>query len=170
MHEPIRENLEEYLRGSASKISRDCHAHLETCQECAGEVHQMQLQVEMLRALRPAVEAEPSAGFYARVMDRIEAQGRASIWSVLLEPAFGRRLAVASATLVVLLWTYFVATELNEPMIASAPTVAASAPASVDLSAQSATDQAADQAAYQDTVQQQRQRDAVLVNLASFHE
>ena len=170
MHEPIRENLEEYLRGSASKIPQDFHAHLEACQECAGEVHQMRAQVEMLRALSPAVEVEPSAGFYARVMDRIEAQGRASIWSVLLEPAFGRRLAVASATLVVLLGTYFVATELNDPMVASAPTVATSAPASADLSAPSATDQASDQAAYQDSVQQQRQRDAVLVNLASFHE
>lgn len=170
MHEPIRENLEEYLKGSASKISQDFHAHLEACQECAGEVQQMQTQVEMLRALRPAVEVEPSAGFYARVMDRIETQGRASIWSVLLEPSFGRRLAVACATLVVLLGTYFVATELNDPMVASAPTVATSAPASVDLSAPSSTDPAADLAAYQDSRQQQRQRDAVLVNLASFHE
>jgi predicted anti-sigma-YlaC factor YlaD len=170
MHEPIREKLEEYLKGSAGKISQDFHAHLEACQECAGEVQQMEAQVEMLRALRPGVEIEPSAGFYARVMDRIETQGRASIWSVLLEPAFGRRLAVACAALVVLLGTYFVATELNDPMVASAPTVATSVPASVDLSAPSSRDQAADLVAYQDSIQQRRQRDAVLVNLASFHE
>src|SRR5579872_462241 len=166
MHQPIRDNLEEYLRGSASKISQDFHAHLEACGDCAGELREIEGQAEMLHALRPGKEIDPSAGFYARVMDRIEAQGRASIWSVLLEPAFGRRLAVACATLVVLLGTYFVATELSEPIVAVAPTVATAIPASPDLSARPSEDQAADR----DSVQQQRQRDAVLVNLASFHE
>lgn len=166
MHEPIRDNLEEYLRGSASKISQDFHAHLEACQDCAGELREIEAQVELLHALRPGKEVEQSAGFYARVLDRIEAQGRASIWSVLLEPAFGRRLAVACATLVVLLGTYFVASELSEPIVAVAPTVAATIPVSPDLSAPSSENQAADR----DSVQQQQQRDAVLVNLASFHE
>ena len=166
MHEPIRDNLEEYLRGSASKISQDFHVHLEGCEDCAGELREIQAQAELLHALRSGKEAEPSAGFYARVMDRIEAQGSASIWSVLLEPAFGRRLAVACATLVVLLGTYFVASELSEPIVAVAPTVATAIPASPDLSARSSDDQANDR----DSVQQQQQRDAVLVNLASFHE
>jgi len=166
MHEPIRDNLEEYLRGSASKISQDFHAHLQACEDCAGELREIEAQAEMLHALRPGKEIEPSAGFYARVMDRIEAQGRASIWSVLLEPAFGRRLAVACATLVVLLGTYFVATELSEPIVAVAPTVATTIPASPDLGARSSEGQAAGR----DSMQQQRQRDAVLVNLASFHE
>ncbi len=166
MHEPIRDNLEEYLKGSPSKISQDFHAHLEACQDCAGELREMEAQAELLQALRSGKEIEPSAGFYARVMDRIETQGRASIWSLLLEPAFGRRLAVACATVVVLLGTYFVATELSEPMVAVAPTVATSMPSSADLSAPSSVEQAADR----NSVQQQRQRDAVLVNLASFHE
>jgi hypothetical protein len=166
MHEPIRDNLEEYLKGSPSKISQDFHAHLEACQDCAGELREMEAQAELLQALRPGKEIEPSAGFYARVMDRIETQGRASIWSLLLEPAFGQRLAVACATLVVLLGTYFVATELSEPMVAVAPVVATSMPSSADLSVRSSPDRAADR----DSVQQQRQRDAVLVNLASFHE
>lgn len=160
MHEPIRDNLEEYLRDYPSKISQDFHAHLEACQDCAGELREIEAQAELLHALRPGKEIEPSAGFYARVMDRIETQGPASIWSLLLEPAFGRRLAVASATLVVLLGTYFVTTELSEPMVAVAPTVATSVPAPSGFSAQPSTD----------SVQQQRQRDAVLVNLASFHE
>ena len=97
-------------------------------------------------------------------MDRIEAEGRASIWSILLEPAVGRRLAVACATLVLLLGTYFVATEMSEPMIAVAPSIAATAsPITADSSTpQTATDE--------DSPQQQQQRDAVLVNLASFHE
>lgn len=159
MHEPIRDNLEEYLKDSPSKISQNFHAHLEACEDCADELRDIEAQAELLRALRPGEQIDPSAGFYARVMDRIEAQGRASIWSVLLEPAFGRRLAVACATLVVLLGTYFVATELSEPIVAVAPTVA-TVPASSSFSAQPSTD----------SVQQQRQRDAVLVNLASFHE
>jgi len=167
MHEPIRDNLEEYLKGSPSKISQDFEAHLEACQDCAGQLREMEAQAELLHALRPGKEIEPSAGFYARVMDRIETQGRASIWSLLLEPAFGRRLAVACATVVVLLGSYFVATELSEPMVAVAPAaVATSVSSSADLSAPPSLEPAADR----NSVQQQRQRDAVLVNLASFHE
>ena len=48
-------------------------------------------------------DLDQRAGFYARVMDRVEQQGRSSIWSVLLQPNFGRRLAMASAALVMLL-------------------------------------------------------------------
>ncbi|HLH00787.1 MAG TPA: hypothetical protein VKX49_31055 [Bryobacteraceae bacterium] len=164
MHEPIRDNLEEYLRGSAAELPADFYAHLEACDGCANELHALQAQAELLRALRPGREVEPRAGFYARVMDRIEAEGRASIWSILLEPAVGRRLAVACATLVLLLGTYFVATEMSEPMIAVAPSIAATAsPITADSSTpQTATDE--------DSPQQQQQRDAVLVNLASFHE
>jgi hypothetical protein len=162
MHESIRDNLEEYLKGSVGKVPHDFHAHLEACGDCANEIREMEAQAKLLHALRPGKEIEPSAGFYARVMDRIEAHGRASIWSVLLEPAFGRRLAVACATLVVLLGTYFVATELSEPTVAVAPTMATTVQTPGDLGSRPS--------AGQDSLQQQRQRDAVLVNLASFHE
>ena len=165
MHEQIRDDLEEYLKGSRSKLSQDFHAHLDNCEDCAGELRQIEAQAEMLHLLRPGSQTEPGAGFYARVMDRIETQGRSSIWCVLLEPAFGRRLAVACATLVVLLGTYFVASELSQPMVAVAPSIAATTPASTDLSAPPT-----DQPTQQNSVEQERQRDAVLVNLASFHE
>jgi hypothetical protein len=175
MHQPIRDNLEEYLRGPAGKIPQEFKAHLQACEDCASELRLYQLQAEMLRALRPGNEAEPRAGFYARVMDRIETQGRASIWSVLLDPAVGRRLAVACATLVVLLGTYFVATELSEPIVAVAPsaavapTMASAIPASIpDAPAQQ--NAVRDKVVREDNVRQQRQRNAVLVNLASFHE
>jgi hypothetical protein len=76
---------------------------------------------------------------------------------VLLQPNFGRRLAMASAVLVMLLGTYFVTSERSEPDIASTDMVFTGSPtATGDLS--------------QDTLQQQRQRDAVLVNLAAYHE
>lgn len=93
-------------------------------------------------------------------MERIEARGPASIWTLLLEPSFGRRLALASATLVVLLGTYLVTTESgyssSDNSIASTPAVYDATAARVDV--------------VSDTLQQQRQRDAVLVNLASYHE
>ena len=57
----------------------------------------------LLAGLKAPEEVSPRAGFYARVMDRIETQRGKSIWSVFLEPLFGRRLALASAILMVLL-------------------------------------------------------------------
>ena len=174
MHEPIRDNLEEYLRHPAGRIPQEFQAHLEACEDCASELPLYQLQAEMLRALRAENETEPRAGFYARVMDRIETQGRASIWSVLLDPGFGRRLAVACATLVVLLGTYFVATELSEPIVAVAPAavapnMASAVPASIP-EAPVQPNVVRERVVHEDSVRQQRQRDAVLVNLASFHE
>jgi hypothetical protein len=168
MHDPIRDNLEDYLRGSASSIPQEFQAHLDRCEDCASELRLYEMQSEMLRSLRagqePGQEFEPRAGFYARVMDRIETEGRASIWSVLLQPAVGRRLAVACATLVVLLGTYFVATELSEPVVAVAPAIASTAPALPEFQP------ARSETVRDDSAQVARQRDAVLVNLASFHE
>lgn len=165
MHEPIRDGLEEYLKGPAGELPREFHSHLEACEGCSDELRALQAQAELMRVLRPGQEVEPRAGFYARVMDRIEAEGPASIWSILLEPRIGQRLAVACAMLVLLLGTYFVASEMSEPMVAVAPTVAVTAPPSTNGFSASPTP--ADEDSPQ---QQQQQRDAVLVNLASFHE
>ncbi len=156
MHEPIRENLEDYLNGSAGKIPQEFHSHLTACEECASELRLFDTQSKMLRSLHDA-ETEPRAGFYARVMDRIDEQKRSTMWSLFLEPAFGRRLALASAALVVLLGSYLVTTELTEPAVAMAPVV-------VTLPETPAID------VQQPSLQQQRQRDAVLVNLASFRQ
>jgi len=164
MHEPIRENLEEFLKGPAHQMPQEFQAHLEACEECASELRLFQAQSKMLRSLQCDAGIEPRAGFYARVMERIEARGPASIWTLLLEPSFGRRLALASATLVVLLGTYLVTTEPGynggENSIASNPVAVA----------YDATTSQVDVAAGVDTLQHQRQRDAVLVNLASYHE
>ncbi len=73
----------------------------------------MLAQAALLRELRTpaAVEAEPRSGFYARVMERIEAQGAVSIWNVFFESPFGRRIAAASIALALLLGTYLVTSE-----------------------------------------------------------
>jgi hypothetical protein len=160
MHDPIRENLEDFLTGSSRQMPQEFQAHLEACDECANELRLLQTHSAMLRSLQCDADIEARPGFYARVMERIEARGPLSIWAQLLEPGFGRRLAFASATLVVLLGTYLVTTEPGEN------NSLASNPASVVYDATTAQLDVAGN----DTLQHQRQRDAVLVNLASYHE
>src|SRR5260370_34259517 len=103
MHQPIKDNLEEYLKGSAQQVPQAFHAHLVACEECASELRLLETQANMLRSLRSVADVAPHPGFYARVMERVEEQGRGSVWSVFFQPSFGRRLAIASSALVVLL-------------------------------------------------------------------
>jgi hypothetical protein len=65
----------------------------------------------------------PAAGFYARVMSRIEAQAPPSIWSFFLQP-LGMRIVYASLALAVLLFaaTIFDGNEQDwMPQVATAP-------------------------------------------------
>jgi len=158
MHEPIRDNLEEYLNGCRETVPQEFHAHLRACESCASELKLLEMHSGMLRALRHDEELDPRVGFYGRVMERIEDQSRSSIWSVFLEPRFGRRLAVASAALILLLATYLVTTEPGGPEFAPATAVVMTGPPPSDVTIA------------QDTPEQQQQRDAILVNLASYHE
>jgi len=161
MHQEIRQRLEDYLSGenlpgaSSTQLPAGFQAHLGECAECAGEVKALAEHAELLRSLRGPREIEPRAGFYARVMERIEAQP-ASIWSLFLERRFGFRLAVASAALAALLGAYLVTSEPGGPELASSPAVALTG-------AQAAQTE-------EDGVWQQRQRDAVLVDLASYRQ
>ena len=150
MHEPIKEGLERFLRGSGSA---DFLAHLDACHECREEVDLMTEQAAMLRLLRVEEELSPSAGFYGRVMTRIETQSRSSLWSVFLEPVFGRRLMYASLTLVVLLGTYLISTEATEPVVAS-----------------TAAEQYLAEQHPAVGANQQQDRDVVLVRLATYGE
>jgi len=54
------------------------------------------------------------------VMERIEAEGPISIWNLFIESAFGRRIAVASLALALLIGVYLVTSERSAevPMIA----------------------------------------------------
>ena len=106
MHREIRDHIENVLAGSEPE-------HLAGCEECRSEVQGMQEHTALLRELRAPENfvAEPSAGFYARVMERIEAEGPISIWNLFIESAFGRRIAVASMALAILLGVYLVTSE-----------------------------------------------------------
>lgn len=118
MHREIRDHIEDVLSGS-----KPAKEHLEQCEECRGEVQGMQEQTALIRELRApedfAADLHPS--FYARVMERIEAEGPISIWNLFIESAFGRRIAVASLALALLIGVYLVTSERSseDAMIAA---------------------------------------------------
>ena len=119
MHRLIRDHLEVVLAERVGDAeSAHLKAHVEGCDECRSEVEAMREQARMLRNLR--AEAEPRAGFYARVIERIETQGPLSIWNVVFDSPFGRRIAVASMALALILGLFLVSSEEmeNRPAIA----------------------------------------------------
>jgi len=120
MHRLIRENLEEVLKGADTETPAS--RHLEECDECREDVAAMRQHAAVLRTFRAPAEQElePRAGFYARVMERIEAQGPASIWDLFFDSMFGRRLAFASLALALLLGVYLATAEQStEPDLAA---------------------------------------------------
>jgi hypothetical protein len=95
---------------------------LNGCADCRDEIAAMQTQAKLVRQLKPPSDIEPRAGFYARVLERIEAEGPVSIWNLFVESAFGKRIAVASFALAVLLGIYLVTAErAAEPIVAAQP-------------------------------------------------
>lgn len=154
MHQPIQEYLEDYLRDPGDPaISQEFHAHLAACGTCAATVQILSAHTRVLQSLR-ATDAAPTPGFYARVMNRVEARAPESFWSVFLEPVFGKRLAFASGFLVLLLGTYLVSTEpfdhtSNPPGVVMSNTREGNG---------------------EDGTVAPEHRDAILVNLASFQE
>ena len=143
MHLQVSDNLEEYLsRRGGCAMPGKMAAHLQECRNCARELAQIEKQAAMLRSLLGGA-CEPNPGFYARVMDRIDRTDD-SIWAVLLMPALGRRIMIASSALVLLLGSYLLTSWAEAP-----------APAAQEIAKEGMLPQ---------------QRDAVLVSLASYRE
>jgi anti-sigma factor RsiW len=110
MHRLVEQNLEEILNNR--NITQSAAAHMSECAECRQEVAAMREHVALLRTWRaPAQDLEPRPGFYARVRERIEAQTPVSIWNLFFDSIFGRRLAVASLSLAMLLGVYLISTD-----------------------------------------------------------
>jgi hypothetical protein len=113
MHREVRKKLEDILAGTGDAL---CERHLSECDECDAEVAAMREQRALLRSLRvggPGGKDAPEqpAGFYARVMERIETQGVASIWSLFFDSPVGRGLAMASMVVALSLGVYLVSSE-----------------------------------------------------------
>jgi predicted anti-sigma-YlaC factor YlaD len=116
MHREIYEHLEDVLSGSPPDLAA---RHLQSCAECRDEVGVMRAQAKLVQQLKAPADLEPRAGFYARVLERIEAEGPVSIWNLFVESAFGRRIAVASVALALVLSVYLVSSERTaEPIVA----------------------------------------------------
>jgi hypothetical protein len=120
MHREIQNHLEDVLAGSKPVSGTE---HLAQCEECRMEILRMREHRALLRELRvpEGFASEPRPGFYARVMERIEAEGPISIWNLFIESAFGRRIAVASLALALLVGVYLVTSERSaqDPMVAA---------------------------------------------------
>ncbi|MBI3681648.1 MAG: hypothetical protein HY235_14800 [Acidobacteria bacterium] len=118
MHEPVVEGLEAYLAG---RPDAEFIRHLDFCPACRECVRELTEQSRLLRSLRPPDGLEPAPGFYGRVIDRIQLQKSASIWSVFLEPLFARRLMYASAVATLLLGIFLFTSPKDENMASSMP-------------------------------------------------
>lgn len=155
MHEPISEFLEQYLAGNRN-LPAQFDQHLSGCAECREELSAMTQQAELVRSLRPTQEAEPRAGFYARVMEQIEARrAKATFWSGFLEPVFAKRLAFASLTLVVLLGSVLAVLQ-NDRTIEDVSSIHPEAVMVQQAQATSVADSP------------EQERDATLVNLTTY--
>lgn len=121
MHDVIRNGLEGYLsRHTAPESLEPFRAHLAGCDACRVTVAGFENQSALIRSLRVSEEeVAPTAGFYARVMERIEAQRPISLWSVFLQPLFARRVMYASLVLFLLLGSSVLWTGENHDLFAS---------------------------------------------------
>jgi predicted anti-sigma-YlaC factor YlaD len=114
MHRLIQDHLEEVLRETDGVRVKNgpVAGHMSECHECREEVAAMRRQALALRALRANDDTPgPRAGFYARVMERIEAQRPIDIWELFFDSAFARRIAMASVAMTVLFGFYLVSSE-----------------------------------------------------------
>ena len=121
MHRIIRDHLEQVLGERPPALDHPAGKHLAGCEECRVEVATMREQAAMLRQWRVtnAEAVEPRPGFYARVLERIEAQTPSSVFTLFFDSLFGRRLAMGSLALALLLGVYVISSEqMAEPEIA----------------------------------------------------
>lgn len=115
MHGSVRESLEDLLAARGAAVSKNGVAqHLSSCNECASEIESMKAQAELLKTLRAPEELEPTAGFYARVLQRIEERTRESMWAVFIYSPFSKRLVYASLTMALMLGSYVIAQESRD--------------------------------------------------------
>jgi hypothetical protein len=151
MHGSIRDRLEDLLaaEGFAAKDPA-LIKHLSSCMECSSDLGAMREQSEALHVLRAPEDMEPTAGFYARVMQRIEERAKDSIWAGFVYSPFARRLTYASLAATLLLSSYVISEETRGGDLGGAGIVA--------------------QQFHHDPPvigSLQQQRDAVLVNIAA---
>lgn len=115
MHAVVMDSLEEYLSGLLEPAElRVVEAHLSTCQLCRDQVQGMQQVSLLFGSLRSEEAVSPSPQFYARVVDQVQTQRRATpSFAGLFDMdfAFGRRLVFASLLTLAAAGSFLVARE-----------------------------------------------------------
>jgi predicted anti-sigma-YlaC factor YlaD len=125
MHGFIRNRLEDLLAAERPAAEQeDQTGHFASCSECASELKILKAQSEMLRLLRVPEELEPSAGFYARVLQRIEERARESVWAALIYSPLSSRIAYVSLTLALVAGSYVIAAEARDGHLTGSSIVA----------------------------------------------
>jgi len=158
MDRRIEELLEDHLRGSLTPARE---AEFAAALAAAGvqtreAVETFQRHSQLLRTLRAPEDVAPAPGFYARVLNRIEAQAMPSVWDAFVEPHFFKRFAFAALTLLMLLSVTVWTTPDHDEYFAVAPMVGmTSDPAPMYA---------------MDASNQESNRDVILVNLATYEE
>jgi anti-sigma factor RsiW len=118
MHAVVMETLEDYLSGTLEPVvEREVEAHLSNCSMCREEVRGMQDVSQLFVALRSSESPEPSPGFYAGVVGRVDERQAAPTFASLfgLDLAFGRRVVFASLLTLAVLGSYLVTREAQSP-------------------------------------------------------
>ena len=173
MHREIRHHIEDVLTGlqaGSRDTLKDAREHLAQCDECRTEVQGMQEQTALIRELRVPDDfaADLRPGFYARVMERIEAEGPISIWNLFIESAFGRRIAVASLALALLIGVYVVTAERS---VEDSTIALESQQATIEQTMVAGEDAPAREITRVDQSQtDESSQDAVLANLVTYRE
>lgn len=127
MHGWIRDRVEELLgnKRRSPMLPGEVSVHVSECQECSSELAAMSAQADLLKILRAPEGLEPAAGFYARVMQRIEERAKESIWASVVYSPLSSRIAYAALTMTVLLGTYVVTAESRDGHLAGSSELAA---------------------------------------------
>jgi hypothetical protein len=136
MHSLIEEGLEDFLAGTACRERVRIEAHLNECAQCRKEVEAIKELSALFATLRSDDPPTPPPGFYARVSNRIELDRPVPFWSGVLEPVFGKRMALASLLVLATLGTVLVSRETEEYVTGPSPEMVMSvekdAPVSID--------------------------------------
>lgn len=158
MDRRIEELLEDHLRGSLAPAREAAFADALAAADAETRrmIEAFEQHAQLLRSLRAPEDAAPAPGFYARVINRIEAQRVPSVWDSFVEPHFFKRLAFAALTLLMLLSV----TVWSTPEPTAAYTVVpvediAGGPEPIHP---------------MDASNQESNRDVILVNLATYQE
>jgi len=115
MHAVVTESLEEYLSGVLEPaVRRSIETHLHDCASCRAEVGGMADVSQLFGALR-SQPCEPAAGFYARVVERIEANRFAPSFAGLFafDLGFAKRLAFSCMLTLAVLGSVLLSREMS---------------------------------------------------------